>query len=436
MVATEYGSRQLILFIHLIEFRRFKNLSMTTRIGYFIPEFPGQTHIFFWRERQVLAEFDIEADWLSTVCPPREIISQTWAVQAQENTTYLFPIGMKDFVGACTEIFKAGLAKWLHCLAVIMNVQDMYLLEKFRLLPMIFMGGKLAWLARTKGWSHVHVHSCANSANIAMFASIISGLTYSLALHGPTLETYGPNQKQKWEYASFALIVSERLFKNIKHKLSEVLPKQLAVAPVAVNPDEMRRCSPYTPWKIGSLLQIYSCGRLNPVKGHKYLIEALQLLRNHGFDARLKIAGEDEKGGKGYRKEIEQIIQEKGLSQYIELLGAVSAEKNRENIEKAHIFALASLDEGISVAAMEAMAMEMPVIVTDVGGMSELVDDQVNAILVQPEKPEEIADAIVKVLNDKEFALSLSHQSRKKITEKFHHRRSAETLAQYLLELA
>jgi glycosyltransferase involved in cell wall biosynthesis len=45
---------------------------------------------------------------------------------------------------------------------------------------------------------------------------------------------------------------------------------------------------------------------------------------------------------------------------------------------------------------MEAMAMEMPVIVTDVGGTSELVDDGLDAILVEPENPEEMADAIVK----------------------------------------
>jgi len=42
---------------------------MNTRIGYFIPEFPGQTHIFFWQERQVLEELGIEADLVSTHRP-------------------------------------------------------------------------------------------------------------------------------------------------------------------------------------------------------------------------------------------------------------------------------------------------------------------------------------------------------------------------------
>jgi hypothetical protein len=43
-----------------------------------------------------------------------------------------------------------------------------------------------------------------------MFASILGGLTYSLSLHGPTLEVYGPNQEQKWQHAAFALVITEK----------------------------------------------------------------------------------------------------------------------------------------------------------------------------------------------------------------------------------
>jgi hypothetical protein len=48
---------------------------MKAKIGYLVPEFPGQTHIFLWRERQALEELDIESDWVSTRCPPTGIIS-------------------------------------------------------------------------------------------------------------------------------------------------------------------------------------------------------------------------------------------------------------------------------------------------------------------------------------------------------------------------
>jgi glycosyltransferase involved in cell wall biosynthesis len=99
------------------------------------------------------------------------------------------------------------------------------------------------------------------------------------------------------------------------------------------------------------------------------------------------------------------------------------------------VFALASLNEGIPVAVMEAMAMEVPTVVTNVGRTSELVDDGADAVLVQSEKPEEMADAIAQVLQNPELALSLSQESRKKIIAFFSHGLRAETLAQCLEKL-
>lgn len=408
---------------------------MKARIGFFIPEFPGQTHIFLWRERQALAELDIEADLVSTRHPPKAIASHTWAEEAQKTTDYLVPFALPDFWGASLELLKAGPVAWGRCLGVVAQAKDVSFSQRLRLLAMIFVAGKLVWLAKTKGWSHIHVHSCAEAANVAMLASILAGITYSMTLHGPTLEIYGPNQEQKWKHTSFALIISARLFQVVKERLAGFLPKQVVVAPMGVNLEKIQRHSPYLPWESGRPCRIFACGRLNPVKGHKYLLETVELLRQRGFDVRLQIAGEDEQGGSGYRQELEQIIRDKSMSDCVELLGAVSEARVRQGLEEADVFALASLNEGIPVSVMEAMAMEMPVIVTDVGGNSELIDNGVDGILVQPENPEEMADAIEKVLRDKEFALKLSQASRAKVAAKFHHRVSAQALAGCLVEL-
>ena len=408
---------------------------MKGKIGYFLPQFPGQTHIFYWRERQFLAELGIETDLVSTQLPPRGITSHLWAEEAIKNTVYLFPFAAKDFINSFVEFLKAGPAAWWQCLTVIAKARDTSLSQKVGLLALVFVAGKLAGLTKTKGWSHIHVHSCANAASIALFNSILTGCTYSMTLHGPTLEVYGPNQEQKWKNAAFAIVISQLLLNDVKNKLANFLPTQLAVAPMGVNLAEIKRSSPYKPWQEGSPCKIFACGRLNPVKGHKYLIETVELLRNRGFEVGLQIAGEDEQGGSGYHKELEKIIEDKSMSECVELLGAVSEQEIRQGLEEAHIFALASLNEGVPVAVMEAMAMEVPTIVTNVGGTSELIDDGADAVLVQSEKPEEMADAIAQVLQNPELALSLSQQSRKKILAKFSHSRSAETLAQCLEKL-
>jgi len=61
------------------------------RIGILIPEFPGQTHIFFWRELEALRAMGIEPELASTRLPPRAIMSHSWSAEAIDKTEYLSP---------------------------------------------------------------------------------------------------------------------------------------------------------------------------------------------------------------------------------------------------------------------------------------------------------------------------------------------------------
>ena len=406
---------------------------MNQQIGYFIPEFPGQTHTWIWRKYQAMLDIGMKPHMISTRRPPTQVV-HTWAQKAQSMTDYLIPFEGKDFVNIPIQLIKAGPIAWWRCLSVIANTKNISFSQKLYYLALVVMGAKLVCLARTQGWSHVHVHSCGNAANIALFASILSDITYSVALLGQ-LEDFGANQEQKWKYSAFASVMSEQLLNSVKDELAGFLPKDVKVSPVGVNLDEIKRETPYIPWQEGSPCRIYTCGRLNVAKGQKYLIESVKLLRERGFDVRLQIAGEDSESGNGYRKELEKFIQEQSMSDYVELLGSVSEERNRQGYKEADIFALPSLKEGISVAVMEAMAMETPVVVTQVGGMAELIDSGVDGMLVPAENPEIMADVIAKLLQDKELTLSLTQKSRQKIAAKFHHRRSAQILLESLEQL-
>lgn len=402
---------------------------MKSRIGYLIPQFPGQTHIFFWRERQVLTELEIDTELISTRPPLQALASHDWAETAQQQTAYLLPFQAADWPRALGQVLQAGPIGWFRCLKVVIEARDLSLLQRLKLLAIIPVAGKLAWIMKTKGLTHVHIHSCAEAANIGMFASILANLSYSLTLHGPTLEVYGVNQPQKWKHSSFAIVISQTLYDYVQRVLKGFLPQQVVVAPMGVNLTDIKRLKPYEAAIPGQPCRIFACGRLNRVKGHQDLILALAQLRQRGFDASLEIAGEDEQGGLGYRQELQQFIQAQGLADHVKLLGAVSEERIRQGLEAAHIFALASLNEGVPVAVMEAMAMELPIVITQVGGNAELVDTGVDGILVPAENPTAMADQIARVLQDPELAQRLSQSARQKVLEKFHHRRSAEAIA-------
>lgn len=401
------------------------------RIGYLVPEFPGQTHTFYWREIEGLKHSGIECQLFSTRRPPQQLMTQSWASEALSRTIYLGDMNagevLRSFAYAVTRPAQLG-----RCLQLVLGKSDLSIRGRLNLVKLVLPAAKLARLLIGAGLSYIHVQSCGDAANVAMLAHALGGIEYSLSLVGPTLEGYGPNQRNKWRHASFATVMSKLLRDVVHTRLAGDTPPIVEVLPVGVDLKSIKRSSPYTPWDGVGPCRIYSCGRLNRVKGHKDLIEAVQILREQGFQVSLSIAGEDELGGAGYHGELQAKIDEMGLGDDVSLLGAVDEEQHRHLLETSHIFALASLNEGISVAIMEAMAMCVPVVVTRVGGNNELIENNVDGVFVRPEAPEELAKAVAAVLRNPTFALALSASSRESVVASFDSEIHARKLARLL----
>lgn len=399
---------------------------MNTKLGYLLPEFPGQTHTFFWRELNALESMGIDVDIVSTKRPSLNMMSHTWSLEAQRRTTYLFPPA-NNLINIVLELLRCGFSGWLRCFQTISKANDVSFLGKLRLVLLILIGAELSYLAKSRGWKHLHVHSCADAANVAMFAFLISRLPYTITLHGP-LSDYGSNQQQKWCFAKFATVITKKLHEEVNRDLVGYLPPKVEIVPMGVDTSVYKRSQPYSPWKENTPCHIFSCGRLNPVKGHEDLIGAIDLLRKRDIDAYLAIAGDEEQGKNEYRKKLQHIIQELELENCVSLLGAVSETVLRNQLEKAHVFSLASWEEPLGVAIMEAMSMEVPVVVTKTGGVTELVEREVSGLLVDPHSSIQLADEIARVITHDELAISLGTAARKKAIESFNSRRGAETL--------
>lgn len=406
------------------------------KVGYLTTEFPGQTHIFFWREYNELLKLGVDVELISTREPPAGIMSHSWSAQARAITSYIFPLQFGDafVLLSCLLRIKKGGFKQLR--QIFADTAELNLRQTFSLLAMLAVSTKVVGLARQRGWTHIHSTTSGNAANIAMFASCIADITYSVSLLGPRLETYGPNQRNKWRLASFGLFQSWQLLHDAEKKLAGSLPRLYSFAPVGVNTEVMKRTEDYFPWRQQGICHLYSCGRLNPVKGHEYVIAAVRQLRDKHYDVCLTIGGEDIDGGSGYRKTVEQCIRDHHLQQYVTLLGAVSEEQNRDNLAKAHIYVMGSLDEAAgAVAAMEAMCMTLPVVMPDVGATSELIEHQKEGLLVEPEQAGQLADAIEQLMNDPDYAIELGRAGRAKVVKNFNHHLSAEAIAGYLQEI-
>ncbi|MTH80083.1 exopolysaccharide biosynthesis GT4 family glycosyltransferase EpsE [Paracoccus aestuariivivens] len=393
------------------------------RLGYLIPQFPGQTHIFFWRELQALQEKGVEPVLLSTRPPPQGLVSHEWSTDAAASTTYLAqPSPMSGL---------SGIARFpAQDYAALKGQPFSFARDMMLSMP---AADRLVKTAKERGIDHVHVHSCGRAALIAAMAYRMGGPRYSLTLHGP-LEDYGPGQHYKWRYAQFATIITRKLLDEVGSALADSLPSRVEVQAMGVDTNRLKRIDPWVPPAPDSQIRITSCGRLNRIKGHQDLLEAVALLRGQGHDVDLTIAGEDDDGGSGFRSVLQARITELGLDRAVTLLGAVSEAEVHRQLLSTHIFALASWHEPLGVALMEAMSCEVPTIGTAAGGVAELITHGEHGLLVPPRNPEALADAILRLVNDPDLARRLASAGRERVVSKFGAAAGAETLVRLIGE--
>ncbi len=397
------------------------------RIGYLIPEFPGQTHAFFMREREELRRRDVEAVLYSTRPPANGAARHDWAESARKQTTYLTPVGIRKLLAALLTIVACGPIAWFRCLKIIATADCGSFKERLRIAAMVPVAATLVRMANRSGWTHLHIHSCANAAWVGVFLQQLSGLTYSLTLHGP-LHDYGSNQHLKWRFAHFVIVITRELIESAQQSLPDDCLSRILLAPMGVEPSRFVRSRPYMPATKDGVVRLVSCGRINPCKGHDDLIRAVHRLRQRGVAAELTICGATDGRRLDYLDQLHSLIQEFHLEQCVQLTGSVSEDRVRQELERAHFFCLASHKEPLGVATMEAMAMELPVIVTESPGVAEMVTSGVNGVLVPACSPDLMADAVLDLLRHPDDCSRMAVNGRLTIEQRFHSGVSAEAI--------
>ena len=175
----------------------------------------------------------------------------------------------------------------------------------------------------------------------------------------------------------------------------------------AVDTKKFSRRTPYQPIQADSQIRMITVGRLHWIKDLSTLLIAFAQLRDSGCDAQLTIIGDGpEKEALQYRAFV------LGLADSVVFTGPLPPEQVREQLERAQLFVLSSLSEGTSNAALEAMALELPVIVTGVGGMTEVIEDGVTGWVVPPSNPAKLAESMTRVVTNSSPAEEIGRAGR------------------------
>lgn len=163
-------------------------------------------------------------------------------------------------------------------------------------------------------------------------------------------------------------------------------------------------------------------------KGQRFLLQAAALLKQRGHRLEYRFAGAGSE-----REQLREIAVGLGLGEEVSFVGFVSDAP--AFLSTIDIFVLPSLYEGLGVAVLEAMAAGKPVVATRVGGIPELVHDQVTGFLVPPKDPEALAGAISRLVSQEGLLQEMGSKARERIQRCFTVEQMAKKNEDYYYEL-
>ncbi len=294
---------------------------------------------------------------------------------------------------------------------------------------------RAGWLAqrlRADGVSHLHSHFIALPADIATLAGRLLGLPVSISAHAKDIYLSEPaDLRRRMQAAAFTVTCTEAN----RQVLAAVAPKALlqrlyhGVDHAVFHP--LRRLPAATP------PLIVSVGRLRAKKGLDCLVDACALLRQRGVDFACEIVGYGEE-----EAALKSRIRQQGLGEQVRLVGKLAREQVIERYARAAVYVQPSRiaadgdRDGIPNVLLEAMAMGLPVVASRVSGIPELVADGLNGLLVEPDRPVALADAITRVLQQPRLSESLGCCARGTVTERFDNDRNLRQLCALLEQAA
>jgi glycosyltransferase involved in cell wall biosynthesis len=175
---------------------------------------------------------------------------------------------------------------------------------------------------------------------------------------------------------------------------------------------------------------IVAAGRLIEKKGFDILIDACSILRDRGIAFRCRIFGTG-----SLEKRLRGHISAAGLGTEVEMAGWRSTAELLETFANASVFAMPSRisdrgdRDGIPNVVLEAMSVGLPVVATQVSGIPEAVEHETTGVLIRPDDPQALADALVRILADPPTAARMGAAGRHRIHAEFSIAASSERLA-------
>lgn len=341
------------------------------KLIYIIGTYPLLTTTFIDREVQRLRELGLHIEIVSIRRPPVEVSQVEAYRDMQRQIAYLLPVDRAKFALAHLYFALLHPLAYFGLLAFLCTRPHPTFRLRLKTLLHFAEGVYAAYLLRQRDFDQAHAHFIDRAATVALCVGRLLKKPYSLTAHANDIYMTPVLVREKIAASRFTVTVSE--FNKaylLQHNPGLPADKIFVLHPWV----DLSRFKPPETRAERDRLRILSVGRLVEKKGHHHLIAACGLLQQSGLDFECHILGDGP-----MQPELEARIAQHGLTDRVHLLGARPQAEVLARLGKADVFALACVvaasgdRDGMPVALAEAMAMELPVVSTDLVGIKELV---------------------------------------------------------------
>ncbi len=159
-------------------------------------------------------------------------------------------------------------------------------------------------------------------------------------------------------------------------------------------------------------------GRLTPIKGHRHFLKAMAKVIRQKPKIKIQIVGDASPDKEDYKQELHVLVRRLGLKDHVTFLG------NRKDVpkvlSKVDVLVMAStIPESFGRVILEAQAVGVPVVATRVGGVVDIIDEEKTGLMVMPKDSDAMAAAVLRILNNENFARQLTEAATIKLHKNF-----------------
>jgi len=368
---------------------------MSKKIVYIIGTYPLLTTTFIDREVISLYRWGVDLEIFAIRRPPEESPLSDFQVNLQEKVTYLLPVDVIRLILSQLYFMVRRPQKYFGTLIYLLSRPHPSVFARLKTILHFGEGVYFSYFLRGKTIHEIHAHFLDRAAVLALVAKRLLGIPYSLSIHaGADIFVQPVLIREKLLEARKAVTCT----RYNKHHLESIIGKSLAE-----KIDYMPHGLDATEYSLGENRNetqiILSVGQLKMRKGFLQLIEVCKTLRDQNYDFRCEIVG-----GGPLLQTLQQKIADYALEDNVILHGALPHEEVMKKYQNATLFVMPCIQtengdvDGIPNVLLEAMAMKVPVISTKISAIPELIEDQKNGVLVNPNDHDGLLDAVVNLL--------------------------------------